>query len=249
LQDTGEPGIADVLVYLLHDGQPTAAKFTDSSGSYQFTDLLPGNYNVVVAPPGYTYSPPDQGGDDTRDSDVDHFGRTATFSLAAGASKLFVDAGLASDRSPVALDDNANCPIDGTVNINALANDSDPDGDPLQPSILSEPANGFASVNDSGTPDDPRGDFFVYTPAPGFRSSDSFTYQVDDGHSGTAQAVVTIQVGSALGRVKRWAWQDDGDGLQGPGEHGLLASGFQADLYTSSGSLVASAPVDAGRLY
>jgi hypothetical protein len=69
-----------------------------------------------------------------------------------------------------------------------LANDSDPDGDPLTISGVTAPANGSVSAS---------GATITYTPAPGFSGTDRFTYTIDDGRGGSATANVTVTVGAA----------------------------------------------------
>jgi hypothetical protein len=64
---------------------------------------------------------------------------------------------------------------------------SDPDGDELTYQIVTPPANGALS----GT-----APTVTYTPNAGYVGPDSFTFSVDDGRGGTAQATVTITVGS-----------------------------------------------------
>ena len=71
------------------------------------------------------------------------------------------------------------------VNVNVLANDSDPDGDVLAVSSVTAPANGTAAVV---------GNAVRYTPAAGYNGSDSFSYTVSDGHGGTATANVDVTV-------------------------------------------------------
>ena len=63
-----------------------------------------------------------------------------------------------------------NDPIEG----NLLANDSDPNGDPLtiNTTPVSEPTNGTVVINSDGT--------YEYTPDPDFVGNDSFTYEVCD---------------------------------------------------------------------
>ncbi|MEA1951710.1 MAG: SdrD B-like domain-containing protein, partial [Planctomycetota bacterium] len=53
-RDTGEPGIGSVVLTLLDSaGNPTTrTTTTDSSGYYQFDELLPGTYGVAEAQPG-----------------------------------------------------------------------------------------------------------------------------------------------------------------------------------------------------
>ncbi|MEO7761557.1 MAG: cadherin-like domain-containing protein, partial [Casimicrobiaceae bacterium] len=69
--------------------------------------------------------------------------------------------------------------------LNVLANDSDPDGDPLTITTVGAPAHGSASI---------AGNRISYTPTSGFVGTDTFTYAISDGHGGTASATVTITV-------------------------------------------------------
>ena len=66
-----------------------------------------------------------------------------------------------------------------------LANDSDPDGDPLTIIGVTAPASGSVVAN---------GASITYTPAAGFAGTDRFTYTIDDGRGGTATANVTVTV-------------------------------------------------------
>ncbi|HEV2851265.1 MAG TPA: SdrD B-like domain-containing protein [Thermoanaerobaculia bacterium] len=97
LRDSDEPGISSVAVTLLDSsGRPLANTATDADGRYRFTGLDADRYAVAfAAPAGLTFSPRDQGGDDSRDSDVDPAnGRTAFIDLAPAEVDLSVDAGL-----------------------------------------------------------------------------------------------------------------------------------------------------------
>lgn len=58
--------------------------------------------------------------------------------------------------------------------INVLANDSDPDGDPLSVLSVTQASHGTFSV-------DSERDCVWYTPDPGFSGTDTFTYTVVDG--------------------------------------------------------------------
>src|SRR5262249_55247264 len=64
-----------------------------------------------------------------------------------------------------------------------LGNDSDVDGDALRAALVSGPAHGALTLNADGS--------FTYTPAAGFRGTDSFTYRASDG-SAEDLATVTI---------------------------------------------------------
>ncbi|MEL6828599.1 MAG: Ig-like domain-containing protein, partial [Pseudomonadota bacterium] len=94
-----------------------------------------------------------------------------------------------SNQSPSATDDSLITPAGTVLLINAasdlLGNDSDPDGDPLSISAVSQPANGTLVDNGDGT--------YSYTPNAGFAGPDSFTYTVTDGaESDTATVNVTV---------------------------------------------------------
>ncbi|MEM7252470.1 MAG: LamG-like jellyroll fold domain-containing protein, partial [Pseudomonadota bacterium] len=74
-----------------------------------------------------------------------------------------------------------------TAATGVLSNDEDPEGDPLNATLLSGPSNAQSfSLNADGS--------FTYTPNANFSGTDSFVYQVDDGNSGTATATATITV-------------------------------------------------------
>jgi len=84
----------------------------------------------------------------------------------------------------------------GTVDVDAAANDSSPNGGPLVLSLHRPPSAGAVEILDGGTPDDPADDRIRYTPAAAFRGTDSFTYRVTDAVGATALGVITVQIGS-----------------------------------------------------
>jgi hypothetical protein len=90
------------------------------------------------------------------------------------------------NRAPVANHDMASTKPATPVTINVLANDFDPDGDPLTVTIVADPPNGTATRNPDNT--------VTYRPRCGFTGTDSFGYQISDGRGGTASALVTVQV-------------------------------------------------------
>ena len=97
IQDAGEPGIPNVTVTLLDgSGNPTGQTTTTlANGSYSFTGLIPGNYIVDFSTPtGYTPSPQNRGGDDTKDSDANPTnGQTGVINLESGENDITNDAG------------------------------------------------------------------------------------------------------------------------------------------------------------
>ncbi|AUD02040.1 SdrD B-like domain-containing protein [Spirosoma pollinicola] len=96
IQEPGEPGIAGVVVTLVSNGTVVASTTTNASGIYSFTGLTPGvPYSVsFTTPTGYTATLAQQGGNDTKDSDVNPItGQTRSVTLAPGENNPNLDAG------------------------------------------------------------------------------------------------------------------------------------------------------------
>ncbi len=89
---------------------------------------------------------------------------------------------------PVAVDDSATTDEGTPVDINVLANDTDPDGDDL---IISDYDS---SSTQGGTADCTSARLCTYTPPAGFNGADTFTYTASDGRGGTDTATVTVTV-------------------------------------------------------
>ena len=90
------------------------------------------------------------------------------------------------NRAPNAVDDTATTAMNTPVTIAVLANDTDPDGDSLTVTAVSDPPRGTAAVNANGT--------VTYTPDAGLSGADSFTYTASDGRGGSDTATVAITV-------------------------------------------------------
>jgi Big-like domain-containing protein len=87
---------------------------------------------------------------------------------------------------PVANPDSATTSAGVPVTIAVLANDTDPNGDPLTVTAVSGAAGGSAAIIGGTT--------VSFSPAAGFSGAASFTYSISDGHGGTASAGVTVTV-------------------------------------------------------
>ena len=74
-----------------------------------------------------------------------------------------------------------------------LANDTDPDHDPLTAHALQPPAHGQLTLAGDGG--------FTYTPAAGYQGDDSFTYSADDSLGGAVPGVVNIIVEEGVADV------------------------------------------------
>jgi VCBS repeat-containing protein len=94
-----------------------------------------------------------------------------------------------TNQPPVANDDSYNVIHDRTLTVAApgvLANDTDPDGDPLTAVWVSGPSHGNLSLNSDGS--------FTYTPNTHYVGPDSFTYYANDGLANSNTATVSITV-------------------------------------------------------
>jgi hypothetical protein len=90
------------------------------------------------------------------------------------------------NRPPVAVNDSASTAKNQIVTVAVLTNDSDPDGDPLTITALTQPKSGKVVLNADGT--------LSYTPKKGFTGADSFTYRASDGTAESNTATVSIVV-------------------------------------------------------
>ena len=140
---------------------------------------------TLSADGSFTYSPDDDfnGSDDFTYKADDGIGDSNVATVTITVNSV--------NDAPVAVNDNYNVAEDGSLNVPAsgvLVNDSDVDGDSLAVSLVSGPVNGGLTLNSNGS--------FTYTPTANFHGSDSFTYEVNDGQGGTAEATASITVTS-----------------------------------------------------
>jgi uncharacterized repeat protein (TIGR01451 family) len=89
------------------------------------------------------------------------------------------------NNPPVVNADSATTITDVPVDIPVMDNDSDPDGDQLTFTGTTTPTSGSVVCDVLAC---------VYTPAAGFRGTDSFSYSVSDGRGASETAVVTVTV-------------------------------------------------------
>jgi hypothetical protein len=120
--------------------------------------------------------------------------RVAALSVAYNGlqSPAQVPLSVFGNQPPVAKDDTTNTVLGSAVNINVLANDTDPDGNlPLTAKIATSPGNGTAAVQTNNT--------ITYTPNSGFSGTDTFTYQAIDSLGGvSAPATVTVNIANIV---------------------------------------------------
>jgi hypothetical protein len=92
----------------------------------------------------------------------------------------------AINRGPLAVDDVASTDESVAVTVNVLANDSDPDGDPLAVASATQGTIGTVTINGGGA--------VTYRPNSGRAGADSFTYSIADGGGGAATATVRVTI-------------------------------------------------------
>jgi uncharacterized repeat protein (TIGR01451 family) len=94
-------------------------------------------------------------------------------------------ADISINNPPVVVDDQGQTPFEKPVEIPVLANDFDPDGDPIDYKTIAQPANGSVTCDVFGC---------VYSPGKGFKGRDSFSYTLADDRGASATGTVTVTV-------------------------------------------------------
>ncbi|WP_213287208.1 DUF4082 domain-containing protein [Bradyrhizobium sp. sGM-13] len=111
---------------------------------------------------------------------------------------LFSPASGGANQGPVAANDSGfSVTQDSTITIAAsalLANDTDPDGDNLTITGVSNAVNGTASFN-------AQTNAVTFTPASGYTGPASFTYAISDGRGGSANASASLTVNPASASI------------------------------------------------
>ena len=102
-----------------------------------------------------------------------------------------------------------------------LANDFDPDGDPMVITNVGPSGTAGGTVVDNG------GGSWTYTPAAGYEGVDTFTYAVTDGRGGNASALVSVTVTAPpAGLVAAYSFDESGGAIatdtSGHGNHGTI---------------------------
>ncbi len=162
---------------------PVAGNFSDVDGntlSFAATGLPPGlTINPVTGVISGTITP------NASQTNGGVYTATVTVSDGNGGAVSQTITFNVANPAPTAANDNAATPEDTPVTISPLANDSDPDGDPLTVTTAAA-LNGTVVINANGT--------VTYTPNPGFNGTDTITYEISDGNGGTSTATITVSV-------------------------------------------------------
>lgn len=105
---------------------------------------------------------------------------------ANGGSAVLTSVTNVTNQPPVAADDSLATPPDTPVSVPVLANDVDPEGQPLTVTGVTQPPSGTVTFLPGGT--------VLYTPVDGFSGTETFTYTISDGQGGTDTATITVTV-------------------------------------------------------
>jgi VCBS repeat-containing protein len=145
----------------------------------------PTNGTVALNPDGsFTYTPhPGFVGTDSF-----NYKATDLVNGSTGASQVVITV-IRVNHPPASAPDAYTTPAGSALTVPAagvLANDTDPDGDPLTAALVGPPAHGTVSLFPDGS--------FVYNPDPGFVGDDTFTYEANDGTTNGGVVAVTITV-------------------------------------------------------
>lgn len=137
------------------------------------------------------------------------------------------------NQKPVAVDDVYVSFVDSTLNapvgIGLLANDYDPDGDPISAVLEDNPLKGSVSINSDGS--------FIYTSNLGFIGEDRFTYAITDGKEFDLGVVMITISEEKITEIK----SDVKNGVSvGPDEVVVISNGATVDgtLQVNGGTLV-----------
>ncbi len=134
---------------------------------------------------------------------VDSAGVTATARVEIQVSAV--------NDSPSAINDEVTTNENTPIEINVLANDSDPEGDSISVSSIAAVTNGTAAVSASGA--------ILYTPSVNFAGIDAFEYTIVDsaGASDTATVRVTVNMVNVVPEpVEDFFSTDEGDSVLMP---------------------------------
>ncbi|MBV7267540.1 Ig-like domain-containing protein, partial [Erythrobacter ani] len=162
-----------------------------TAGGFDDIDGPSATYNAIGLPPGLSINSATGEISGTIDSSASQGGSggvysvTVTLNDGAGGMASQSFSWTVTNPPPVAVNDTVNTIEDTPVNIDVLANDTDPDGDTISV-IAASAASGTVVIEADGT--------LTYTPNNNFNGTDTINYQISDGEGGTSTAQVTVTV-------------------------------------------------------
>ena len=175
---------ATVIDVLANDLDPDPVGMTIASATQ------PANGTVVVSAGGdeLTYEPNPDYCNDPPGTTPDTF----TYTLAPGGSTATVSVTVTCvDDPPTAVDDVATVAEDDpATTVDVLANDTDPEGDPITIESVTQPANGAVVISAAGDELTYQPDANYCNDPPG-TTPDTFTYTINGGSTATVSVTVT----------------------------------------------------------
>ncbi len=186
---------ADTLVsgnVLVNDSDPdgdlltvTAVNGTAVVGPTTITTFAGGT--LTIQPDGsYDYTP---AAGFTGEDSIKYVVTDANGNLSPATLSIEVrDSTTGENTPPIASNDETLTFVNQSVTGSLLANDGDPDGDPItiNQTPLAGPYNGTITIHSDGT--------YEYTPGAGFTGTDTVLYEICDARGACDTAVLTIQV-------------------------------------------------------
>ena len=170
----------------------TVANLCDKAATgVTLTDLLPPQVSLVSATPSQGTCAVAAG---TVTCDLGGIAGLASAAVTVVATVNSGETGVLTNQASVTADQDDPDPRNNTATATTnaeqmagiLANDSDPDGDPLTAIRVAGPSHGTLNLNPDGT--------FTYTPTADFSGTDTFTYHANDGRADSNTATVTLTV-------------------------------------------------------
>lgn len=171
--DLNTPLVFDVSQLLANDTDPEGGALTITAVAAPFGGQVEMDGSQIRFTPTDGFA----GNGEFTYTIADQYGATSTATV-----HIQIAGGTAA---PVAVGDAATVSEDGTVLVDVLSNDSDPDGDPLTITGVTGAVAGIASV-ESGQ--------IRYTPNADFNGQETLTYAIADGRGGVATGVLTVTV-------------------------------------------------------
>ncbi|MBX3689110.1 Ig-like domain-containing protein [Dokdonella sp.] len=169
-------GTAVTVNVLANDSDPDGDTLSVTAHTQAANGTVVANGNLLSYTPNSGYS----GGDQFTYTVSDGHGNTAVASVRVTVRPPL-------NRPPVANNDAANVASGGTVAVTVLANDYDPDGDPITLVSVTQGTHGIATILPNQTIQ------YTWTDTSVGSGIDRFTYTIQDdrGHSDTATVTIT----------------------------------------------------------
>ncbi len=217
-----QPGMTDLTVA----APGVLANDSDINGDALTASLVsgPSQGTVTLAADGsFTYAP----GADFTDSD------SFTYQASDGAfTSNTATVTINLNHAPVAYARTYVVTSNTTLNVQApgvLANNYDPDGDPLTAVLIDGPSHGTLTLNSNGS--------FSYTPQSSYLGKDQFTYQASDGSLNSGTTIVSLYV-NAVPVAQNDSYSVNQDSVLAVSAPGVLGNDSDANGDSLTASLV-----------